>query len=600
MKDKIKEKISTLPLKPGVYLMKDKLGNVIYVGKAKKLKNRVGQYFFNLASHNLKTKVLVSQIDDFDIIIADSEFEALVLENSLIKKYRPKYNILLKDDKGYPFIRLDLNKNYPKFEIVSKKENDNARYFGPYGGRQTTKNVIDSVLSALKLPTCKKNFEKQKKKERPCLNYHLGRCLAFCNFTDQREYMELMHQAVDILDGKCDSLISKLNSEMLEASDRLEFEKAARIRDKRNAVIALHTKQRVVAVSNADTDVIGVSNGMENTCITVLHYVNGSLLEKDSHIFDIKEEQDAVTEFIKQYYTGDVRKVKTVLLPTQLEDSELIERLVQSSVGSNIKFIYPQRGDKRVLVLKAVKNASDDVMRYESKKAKGAYIILAESLGIKKAERIESFDISNLSGTDTVASMVVFTNGKPDKKEYRQFKIKSFEGQNDCLAMYEVILRRLKEYKEDNVKFSVLPDVMLIDGGVNQVNAAIKALNEMNVSIPVFGMVKDNKHKTRAICTVDGKEINLSNQAIFAFVGTIQEETHRFAIDFNKKLRNKRIAGSTLENIKGIGKERRVKLIKHFKSVDAIKNASFDELRNIVPENIAKTIIAYFDTEDKK
>ena len=589
---------------PGVYIMKDKQGGVIYVGKAMRLKNRVSSYFSG--AHDEKTMTLVSKISDFDVIIVNSEFEALVLENSLIKHHMPKYNILLRDDKGYPFIRVDLKSDYPVFKIVSKPENDGATYLGPYGGRFITKEAISTVSKALKLSTCGKNFSKTIGKERPCLNFHLGACKAYCRSADMKpEYKESIMEAIDIFRGKTSVLLDKLELEMNEAAENLSFELAAEKRDKIKAIKLMAQKQLVIAGSMADTDVVGFFRGPAKSCFTVLHFIGGKLISKDFEIFEtpIEDDPDAVSGIVRQYYERRGFLPKTICLPVVTEDSELLEQLFSEQAGSRVYVISPQRGDKAKLVETANINAREESERastYEEKTLK-THEWLGNALKLSKTpSRIEAYDISNTGKEDIVASMTVFDRGRAYKKGYRRFKIKTQDGQNDIGSMKEVISRRIARYKEADEKFSVLPDIMLIDGGAVHAKAALQVLSDAELSVPVFGMVKDDKHKTRALVSPDGEEIGIiGNPAVFALIGTIQEETHRFAVEYHRSLRSKGSYKSKLDAIEGIGEKRRNDLLKNFGSIKAIKAASVEELGKVIPKNTAEKVYKHFNEKSE-
>ena len=593
----LREKANDLPLLPGVYIMKDKTGEVIYVGKAIKLKNRVSSYFHG--EHNAKTEAMVSKIQDFDVIIANSEFEALVLENSLIKHHLPRYNILLKDDKGYPYIRTDLREEYPTFAVVSKPADDGAKYLGPYGGRSITKNAIDAVCKALKMPTCGKKFPRDIGKERPCLNYHVKNCRGYClKDASWEEYRANINTALMILEGKSDELIKKLTAEMTEDAENLRFELAAEKRDRINAISALRAKQRVVAGSAADTDVVGLYLGQVKSCFAVLHYIGGTLLDKDYEIFEtpVENREEALSAILRQYYYRRGIVPENILIPWEIPDVEEVSR--QLSEYGKAKISVPQRGDKVRLVESAVINAREETERATTKEEKTLKTLswLQNALGLEKSpDRIESFDISNTGASDIVASMVVFQRGKPLKRDYRHFKIKTLTGQDDFHSMEEVVTRRLRRYLDGDEKFAPLPDLMLIDGGEVHASVAKKAVLSLGLELPVFGMVKDNKHRTRALITPDGREIGIvANPAVFAYIGTIQEETHRFAIEFHRTQRSKSVKRSVLDGISGVGDKRKQQLIKRFGTVRAIKEASIAALCEVVPKNVAETIYYSF------
>ena len=601
--EELKDKALSLPYLPGVYVMRDKSNQVIYVGKAKKLKNRVSQYFQDTASHTPKTRLMVSKIDHFDVIVASSEFEALILECSLIKRYLPKYNILLKDDKGYPYLRLDMRELYPKITIVSKPDRDGAEYFGPFGSRGMTHQVITAIRETLKLPDCSRQFPRDVGKERPCLNYHMNQCEGWCQTEKTNlEYRQVMEQARQLLSGNYKQAADQIRESMLRAADGLEFELAARLRDRLNAVEALGQKQLVTAGSLADTDVVGFAQTEAKACFTVLHFSGGNLLDKEYQILPVQDDPEAaVSSLLKQFYLSRGLAPKLVLLPFELEDAELFQQLMEQEFGRKTKLRIPQRGDNFRLVELAKQNAQQEAQRVTSRdeKANAVLILLGKMLGIDPPERIESYDISNISGTDIVASQVVYVGGKPSKKDYKKYKLKAMSGQDDYGSMRQILTRRLSHYASADSGFDCLPDLMLIDGGVVHANVALNVLREFDLSVPVLGMVKDDRHRTRALVTPAGEEIRIdNNQAIFSFIGQIQEETHRFAITYHRQLRSKRLHYSELDQIPGIGPKRKQELLKQFKSLTGIKAASLPELERILPSDAAYAVYAHYHKED--
>ena len=601
--DELKEKAHALPLKPGVYIMQDAKNVVIYVGKAKALKNRVSQYFANLASHTEKTRAMVSQIDHFDVIVADSEFEALVLENSLIKRHQPRYNILLKDDKGYPYIRLTVKEEYPKFSLANRAAEDGARYFGPYGSRGNTQNIIDALRVALRLPSCNKKFPRDIGKERPCLNYHMGQCDGYCRKDmDQSRYREAIDQAVRLLEGKFQEVGDELKAEMELAAEELRFEKAAELRDRYKAIELLGKRQKVVAGSLADTDVVGFHKGeATKSCFVVLHFVEGELAAKDWDLIDTpleEETADILSALVRQYYGGRGNLPRQILLPCELEDEVPLMRMLSEDAGRKVELVTPQRGAKMDLIRLANKNAVEEVERWTTREERQSKLmeLLGKMLDLEEPpRRIESYDISNQGADDIVASMVVYVNARPLKRDYRHFKLKDMDGPDDYASMEQVLTRRFKRYLEGDEKFADKPDLLLIDGGVNHANVAVKVLEMLGLSIPIFGMVKDDRHRTRALVTPEGREIGIQgNQAIFSLIGQIQEETHRFAIEFHRQQQNQRVKGSVLDQIPGVGEKRRSDLLKHFKSIKKIKEATQAQLAEVVPKNTAQAVFDYF------
>ena len=602
--EELKDKALSLPYEPGVYLMQDKAGTVIYVGKAKKLKNRVSQYFQDTASHTPKTRKMVSQIDHFDTIVARSEFEALVLECSLIKRHMPKYNILLKDDKGYPYLRVDLAEDYPTMQMVSRITGDKASYFGPFGGRFVTQHVIDTLRLTLKLPGCSKQFPRDLGKERPCLNYHMNNCDGWCQLSrSQKDYHARMEQAVLILQGNYKQVAGELRAQMETAADKLQFELAASLRDRLRAVESLGEKQFVTAGTMANTDVIGYYQNETRACFAVLHYVNGSLLDKEYEILATADDpKEAVSSLVKQFYLVRGAAPKVILTPFEMEDAELFSALLQQELGKKVLIRMPQRGDNVRLVELARKNAREEAERITTKAERrtGTLGVLADMLHLPDTpHRMESYDISNLAGTDIVASMVVFQDGKPLKSAYKRFKVEGLTDQDDYASMHQVLLRRLTHYVQQDAGFAERPDVLLIDGGIEHARVAEDVLQTLGLSIPTYGMVKDDRHRTRALVTAAGDEIAIGAvPSVFALIGTIQEETHRFAITYQRTLRSRRMKASGLEDIPGIGEKRRQALLKKFRSVKAISQAGQAELEQVLPVSAAQAVYRHFHPQE--
>ena len=599
----LKEKALSLPYAPGVYIMRDKTDKVIYVGKAKKLKNRVSQYFQDTAAHTPKTKAMVSKIDHFDVLVAGSEFEALVLECSLIKRYMPKYNILLKDDKGYPYIRLNMKDPYPTMTLVNKIANDGASYFGPYGRRGVSNSIMEAIRTTLKLPGCHKQFPRDIGKERPCLNYHMDRCAGWCQTgLPQKSYRATMEEAKQLLAGNYKDVAAEIKNQMLTAADNLEFELAATLRDKLNAVEALGQRQLVTALSLADMDAIGYGQTEAKACFTVLHFSGGNLLDKDYEVFPIPDDKEAaLSSLIKQYYLSRGMAPKIVLLPWEMEDGELFAQLLEQNFGRRPHLRVPQRGDNVRLVEMAMNNAFQEAQRATSREEKlsGTLVLLGKMLGMDPPRRMESYDISNISGTDMVAGMVVFQDGKPRKSDYKRFKIEALANQDDYASMRQVLTRRFVHYKAGDKGFGEKPDVLLIDGGIAHAGIAEEVLREQGLSIPVFGMVKDDRHRTRALVTAAGQEIAIDSQpAVFALIGTVQEEVHRFAISYHRQLRSKRLRYSELDQIPGVGPKRKQELLKKFKSLSAMGKAGREELEQVLPRDAAEAVYRHFHKEE--
>ncbi|MBE6910279.1 MAG: excinuclease ABC subunit UvrC [Ruminococcaceae bacterium] len=601
-KEELRAKANELPLKPGVYLMMDRTGKVIYVGKAKKLKNRVSQYFQeNNASHNEKTRRMVAQVDTFDTIFVSSEFEALILENSLIKQHMPHYNILLKDDKGYPFVRLG-KEPYARFSMVNRPADDGARYFGPFGGRSETRAAIDAVCAAFKLPTCTRRFPRDIGKERPCLNHHMGRCDGFCRgVPDEKEYTNRIEQATQLLSGHYKQLTRAMREEMEREAEALRFEQAAALRDRISAIESLGKRQKVIAGICADTDVWGVYRGAAKCGWAVIHVEDGSVTGRETDVFAAptdETEADMLSALLNQYYLPRAVLPREILLPCETVDASELAGVLTERAGRKVSVHVPQRGDKAELLRMAERNAREDVERVTTlqERENRTLAALGEMLGMDAPERMESYDISNTGASDIVASMVVYEGAKPKKSAYRRFHMKTVsEHPDDYASMEEVLTRRLRRYLDGDEKFAPLPDVLLIDGGVTHAQVAERVCAALNVPLPVFGMVKDDRHHTRALVTAEGREIDLhANPAVFALIGQIQDETHRFAITFHHESHTRSAMHSALDDVPGVGRTRKAALLKAFKSVKAIREADEAALAAVVPKNTARAVWEHF------
>ena len=600
--EQLKQKAACLPMAPGVYIMKDKSETVIYVGKAQKLKNRVSQYFVDTVSHSPKTRMMVSKIHHFDVIVAASEFEALILECSLIKRYMPKYNILLKDDKGYPYLRLNMKEPYPRITLVNKVNTDGAGYYGPFGSRGVTNALLEAIQHTLKLPDCSRQFPRDIGKERPCLNYHMNLCAGWCQKgRTEAEYLRVMEQAKQLMKGNYKQVTDDIKAEMLTAADALNFELAASLRDRLKAVESLGQKQLVTAGTLADTDVIGFYQTDSKACFTVLHFSGGNLLDKDFEILTPAEDvATAISSLVKQYYLSKGYSPRFVLLPCEIEDSEIFAQLLEQEYGKKPHIRVPQRGDSVRLVELANKNAKEEVLRITDKaeRSRSALNLLGKMLSIPAPARIESYDISNISGTDIVGSMVVFHDGKPKKSAYKRFKIEDMPEQDDYASMQQMLKRRFEHLINGDAGFEEAPDLLLIDGGISHACTAVRVIESLSLSFPVFGMVKDGRHRTRALVTPEGLEINIdSQQSVFALIGSIQEETHRFAITYHRSLRSKRLRYSELDAIPGIGPKRKEDLLRTFKSIAGIRQASLYELERILPRDAAQAVYRHFSDQ---
>ena len=599
----LRKKSMSLPLTPGVYLMKNKKGEIIYVGKAKALKNRVSTYFGSQNNHGIKVRKMVENVDDFDYIMCDSEFEALILECSLIKQHSPKYNILLKDDKGYHYIKITKN-GWKNILAVKQRLDDDAEYIGPYTNSYGITNAIDSAKKIFLLPQCSKVFPRDYNKSRPCLNFFIGQCSAPCaGKTTAEAHEEAINQALDFIVNGSGKVIDSLTEKMLEASENLEFEKAAKIRDKINAIKKVNEKQKVVAASVEEQDVFAVVCSDEKACLSVIRYMDSRLCDTEHFIFDFPENlPDARHELIRSYYSMRDFVPRRIAVDGEVSDSELLCEWLTSLAKRKVSIVTPQRGEQHSLVEMCRSNAAQKLAIYLGKtgKATAALDELGTLLGLKAPPRfIESYDISHTAGSENVAGMVVFKDGQPYKKSYRRFSVKGFSGQDDYASMAEVIERRILRYfeeKDTGEGFGRLPDLILLDGGQGQVNAVRPVLEKYGLDIPLFGMVKDSHHKTRAIAC-SGDELSLtSKRSAFTLVSTIQEEVHRFAIEYHRNRRKKSALSSTLTFIEGRGESRCKALLRHFRTVRAVSEATEEELAAVkgMNKNAAKAVFEAF------
>lgn len=576
--------MKNLPSLPGVYIMKDESGSVIYVGKSKCLKNRVTQYF-KKTGHSGKVGAMVENIKDFEYIVTDSETEALVLECNLIKKYMPHYNILLKDDKQYPYIKITAGK-YPKLMLARRTEKDGAEYFGPYTSG-VANDTIEVIRKIFKIPTCKKVFPRDIRKERPCLNYHINMCMAPCTGNiSEEEYREIFSQIKSFLEGRISDIVKGLKSQMFAYSDAMEFEKAAAVRDRIERLKQLGEKQKITVYGRSDRDVIAAvpDGGLAN--VQILNIREGKVIGRNRIwlVCNLNEDKGAVlSSFLTQYYLNCEFIPGNILINGEIEDKETIENWLTEKSGYKVKISVPQKGAGLDLIKLAQKNALQDIsdtkkLKTAQKNAnKAALEQLEKALDIK-LNRIEAYDISNTQGTNSVGSMVVFENGVPEKGEYRYFKIKSVTGIDDYRSTHEVITRRFKRMTEKgDEKFSKMPDAIFADGGLAHANVILSAVKSQGLNIPVFGMVKDITHKTRALLTTDGEIITLTPEA-FRLVCELQEEVHRVAITFHRRLMSKDMSRSVLDDIEGIGAVKKRSLLRHFGSVAKIKEASVEQL----------------------
>lgn len=598
----LRRKAMALPLTPGVYIMKNKDKKIIYIGKAKALKNRVSSYFGSHSNHSLKVIRMVENVDDFDYILCDTEFEALVLECSLIKQHMPKYNILLKDDKGYNYIKIT-KEEFPRISECKQMDDDNATYIGPFISNFSVKNAVEETLKIFKLPTCNKKFPRDYNKSRPCLNGFMGNCCALCNGRiSKEEYVASVEDAVAFLKGGSAAAVREMTAKMQEYSENLEFEKAAKLRDRIKAIKNLDEKQKVVSINVPEEDVFALVNSTKKACFNVIRFQNGKLTDSEHWFIDsIDDLPQARLELIERYYSMRDRVPSRIAVDGEIADEELLHQYLESLRKKKVELIHPQKGEHLAIVNLCIKNANEHLAQNQGRLGRemAALEELGNLLGLTKApEYIESYDISHTFGADNVAGMVVYHNGRPMKKAYKRFSIKGFDGQNDVGSMNEVLTRRFKHYYEDDddSTFKILPDLILLDGGQPQVNAVLPVIRQMKLDVPVFGMVKDNKHRTRAIA-YDGGEIEInSHRAAFTLVSSIQEEVHRFAITYHHKKHQKSSFSTSLTNINGIGDKKAKALLKHFKTISAIKSSSVDDLLQVkgISEKNAQDIVSYY------
>lgn len=606
---KFKQQVKKLPLNPGIYIMKNSGGEIIYIGKAKNLKNRVSSYFVNDSGHSDKVKKMVSRIAQFDYIVTDSEFEALVLECSLIKKHQPKYNILLKDDKGFSYIKIT-NEVWPRIFYSKQKTDGEDKYIGPYVNSFAVKQTVEEVTRIFKIPTCNRDLNKVFK--RPCLNYYINRCCAPCTRAiSHSDYLKSISDAVKFVKNGISKTLESLKKTMQIASDNLNFEYAAQIRDRIKAIESIKNKQKVVAYKIKNQDVIATACDEKSVSFEIFKFRGGDLCENQNFIIEPESRDLAVTraEFLKQYYGDSDNTPKNITVDGEIEDECLIEKYLSDKSGSKVNFMFPKKGEQFNLVQMCAKNAEESLLRNNSNKDE-TEDTLEELKNVLKLNsipnRIEAYDISNLMGSDNVGGMVVYKNGKPLKKAYRKFKIKSIIGQDDYGSMREVISRRISEYLNSGEKnsekigaddsFCDLPDLILIDGGITHTRAASEVLAEFGINIPVFGMVKDSKHRTRAL-TTDGREVEIKKyNRLFNFITRIQDEVHRFTINYHKNLRNKKIISSELLKIPGVGPTRAKILLNEYGSIDNIAEATVEKLELIgnISRNIAENIYKFF------
>lgn len=603
----LRKKAMSLPLLPGVYIMKNADGEIIYIGKAKALKNRVSQYFGSQNRHPVKVRKMVENVDRFDYIVTGSEFEALVLECSLIKQHSPKYNILLKDDKGYSYIRIS-DGEYRKISAVFNKKDDGSEYIGPYLSSYSVRQSVDAANKIFKLPQCNKVFPRDFGKSRPCLNYYISQCCGLCTGKIKKsDYDEAVDGAIAFLKGDSRDIIADLRVKMEKAAEELDFEQAAKLRDRINSIERIKEKQKVVYKSVEEQDVFATADIDGSVCLAVLRFSNGRLFDSEHFFFDDPGDKKGMrSDFITSYYSMRDNIPKRVTVDGEVADRELLEQWLSEKKGKKVTVFVPARGEQLEIVNMCRKNAEEKLAIKKGRTGREIAVLdeLKDLLGLKKTpEYIESYDISHTAGQDSVAGMIVFKGGKPYRKAYKRFSIKSFDGNDDYRAMNEVLTRRFSEYEksEDSTEgFGKLPDLILLDGGVGQVHAVEPVLREFGLKIPLFGMVKDNRHRTRAI-SGDGGEIAInSKRQVFTLVSEIQNEVHRFSVAYHHQKHAKRGLSLSLTEIEGVGEKRASALLKYFKTMTAIKNAEVDELSKApgITSAVAQNIYDYYRTKD--
>ena len=620
----LEEELKKLPAKPGVYLMHDKKDAIIYVGKAVSLKNRVRQYFQSSRRVSPKIQKMISHIDHFEYIITDSEVEALVLENNLIKEYMPRYNTMLKDDKTYPFIRATVYEDYPRLIYSREQKRDRSKYFGPYTSAATAKNAIEMAQKIYHIRTCNRVLPRDEGKIRPCLNYHIGQCDAPCQgYISKEAYRENFQKAIKLLEGDYREVIDILQEKMQKASENMEFEEAANYRDLMESVKKVEIRQKITDFGGADRDIIAVAAAEQEAVVQVFFVREGKLIGRDHfHLNGVQGDSpdEILQSFVKQFYAGTPFIPHEVMLEYEIQDAVLIEEWLTQRRGGKVSLLVPKKGQKERLMELAHKNAAlvltqdGEKIRREEERTAGAMRQICQWLGLEGISRIESYDISNINGFQSVGSMVVFEHGKPKKSDYRKFRIQTVQGPDDYASMTEVLTRRFrhgiqereeleeKEWNEELGSFTRFPDLIMMDGGKGQVHVAEKVLEELGLHIPVCGMVKDDRHRTRGLYFCDRELPIKINSEGFRLMTRIQDEVHRFAIEYHRSLRSKAQVRSVLDDIPGIGRKRRKALMRYFESLERIREASVAELKEAesMNEKAAQSVYDFFHKKEKQ
>ena len=608
----IQEELKKLPGKPGVYIMHDEKDNIIYVGKAISLKNRVRQYFQSSRNKGAKIEQMVTHIRRFEYIVTDSELEALVLECNLIKEYRPKYNTMLMDDKAYPFIKVTVEEPFPRVMLARKMVKDKSKYFGPYTSAGAVKDTIELIRKLYQIRSCNRKLPRDIGKERPCLNYHIHQCKAPCQgYISQEEYRESVNEVIHFLNGNYDIILKELEEKMEEASEALEFEKAIEYRELLTSVQKIAQKQKITDTAGEDRDILAVAMEEEEAVVQVFFIRGGRLIGRDHFYLKIAKgetQSEILSSFIKQFYAGTPYIPPRLMLPEEIEDLAVIEEWLTKRRGHRVRLIVPKKGTKEKLVELAKKNAqlvlSTDKERLKREEGRtiGAVKELEKLLGLAGIVRMEAYDISNTNGFESVGSMVVYEKGRPKRNDYRKFKIKGVQGADDYASMEEVLTRRFehglreKEEGKEMGGFTLFPDLILMDGGKGQVNVALRVLDKLRLNIPVCGMVKDDSHRTRGLY-YQNEEISIDKDSeSFKLITRIQDEAHRFAITFHRQLRSQGQVHSILDDIPGVGPARRKDLMRHFENIEAIKNATVEQLKELpsMNEKSARDVYNFF------
>ena len=605
MKFDFKEELKKVPEKPGVYIMHDAEDKILYVGKAIILRNRLRSYFNN-SPHNERITQMISRIRRFEYIVTDSEYEALLLECNLIKKHKPKYNVLLKDDKNYPYIKLTVGERFPRVFMAHKAIKDGSKYFGPYYSSYSVKSTLDTLAKNFPLRSCRKKIG-EAPKDRVCLNYHIGLCQGPCaGYITEEEYEKNVQMVNDFLSGRSSDIIKKLKSEMAEAAEKLDFERAADLRDRVKALEVVCEKQKVALAGESDFDVAAVCVNETDACVQVFFVRGGRILGRDFYIFEgagNTELSEIILSFFKQFYEAETPVPSKIYCETALPEGEraLVEVLLSERAERKVEIITPQRGEKKEMAAMVLQNAELALNNYKITKSAddgGLLKVLEKLKELTESNvlplRIEAFDISNQGDSEIDGSMVVFVNGKACKKEYKRFKMKTVETRNDTASMTEMLTRRYTRLVNKDKGFDEKPDLILMDGGLGQIHAAEAVLKELGIEVPILGMVKDNKHRSRGLIDGDGREFRLEEDPdVWRFVTAVQNEAHRFAIEYNRKLSEKRYRKSVLDGINGVGEKRKLALLKHFGSVAAIRRATVEEIAGVagIGKAIAEEIL---------